>query len=59
MLLELGRSSSRFVHRLYDSEMNEEGATTEYVGVHIDAVRRTSVALPEHGRESAAHVGRA
>jgi acyl-CoA thioester hydrolase len=53
-LLELGRSSIRFVHRMYDSETNEEVATTEYVGVYIDAVRRTSVELPEHVRESAA-----
>lgn len=53
-LLALGRSSIRFVHRMYDSETGELVAVTELVGVYFDAERRTSVALPARVHEAAA-----
>lgn len=52
-LLELGRKSLRFVHRMYDSETMEEVASTELVGVYFDLTRRTSDELPEFVRENA------
>jgi acyl-CoA thioester hydrolase len=52
-LLELGRKSIRFVHRMYDSETNQEVAVTEFVGVYFDTRRRLSVELPESVREKA------
>jgi acyl-CoA thioester hydrolase len=45
-LVELGRKSVRFVHRMYDSETGEEVASTELVGVYFDTTRRASVELP-------------
>jgi acyl-CoA thioester hydrolase len=53
-LLALGRTSIRFVHRMYDSETGEEVATTELVGVYFDLERRAAVELPEHVRDAAA-----
>jgi acyl-CoA thioester hydrolase len=52
-LQELGRTSIRFVHRMYDSETNEEVATTELVGVYFDTEQRSSVELPDIVRERA------
>jgi len=52
-LLELGRKSIRFVHRMYDSETDEEVAVTEFVGVYFDTSRRSSVELPDSVRERA------
>jgi acyl-CoA thioester hydrolase len=52
-LLELGRKSIRFVHRMYDSESDEEVAVTEFVGVYFDTKRRSSVELPDSARERA------
>jgi acyl-CoA thioester hydrolase len=52
-LLEVGRKSIRFVHRMYDSETNEEVATTELVGVYFDIERRVSDELPSVVRERA------
>ena len=46
-LLEVGRKSIRFLHRMYDSETEEEVATTELVGVYFDTVQRTSTPLPD------------
>jgi acyl-CoA thioester hydrolase len=46
-LLEVGRKSIRFVHRMFDSETDEEVATTELVGVYFDTAQRTSTPLPE------------
>jgi acyl-CoA thioester hydrolase len=52
-LLTLGRSSLRFVHRMYDSETVEEVASTELVGVYFDTTRRVSVELPGFVHERA------
>ena len=53
-LLAVGRSSVRFVHRMYDSERGEEVASMELVGVYFDSARRESAELPERVREGAA-----
>ena len=50
-LIELGRSSIRFMHRMFDSDSGDEVATTELVGVYFDTTRRKSVELPEFVRE--------
>src|SRR5262249_39584215 len=55
-LLELGRKSIRFVHHMYDSETNEEVATTELVGVYFDIERRVSDELPSVVRERASEL---
>jgi acyl-CoA thioester hydrolase len=52
-LLGIGRKSMRFVHRMYDSETDEEVATTELIGVYFDTERRESVELPEGVRRRA------
>jgi acyl-CoA thioester hydrolase len=52
-LLEMGRKSLRFVHRMYDSESDEEVASTELVGVYFDTMRRVSLELPQFAREHA------
>jgi len=52
-LLELGRKSIRFVHHMYDSETDEEVASTELVGVYFDIERRLSDELPDIVRVSA------
>jgi acyl-CoA thioester hydrolase len=49
----LGRSSIRFIHRMYDSEGDAVVATTELVGVYFDMERRTSAELPAFVRERA------
>jgi len=46
-LLAVGRSSLRFVHRMYDSVTGEAVATTELVGVYFDVARRASAQLPD------------
>ena len=46
-LLEVGRKSLRFIHRMYDSELDEEVASTELVGVYFDTMRRSSDVLPD------------
>jgi acyl-CoA thioester hydrolase len=55
-LLSLGKSSARFIHRMYDSETNEEVATTELVGVYFDVQARCSTPLPDFVRERAAEL---
>lgn len=50
-LLAVGRSSIRFLHRMYDSETEEEVASTELVGVYFDTMARASSPLPEIVRE--------
>ena len=45
-LLSLGRTSIRFVHRMYDSETDEQVAETELVGVYFDTDIRAATALP-------------
>jgi acyl-CoA thioester hydrolase len=45
-LVALGRTSIRFVHRMYDSEMGEEVAQTEFVGVYFDTEQRAATHLP-------------
>ena len=52
-LLDVGRKSLRFVHRMYDSETDEEVAVTELVGVYFDLEARRSVELPDVVRERA------
>lgn len=52
-LIELGRSSIRFMHHMYDSDTGDEVATTELVGVYFDTTRRGSVELPQFVREHA------
>jgi len=52
-LLDVGRKSIRFVHRMYDSENDEEVAVTELVGVYFDLESRKSIELPEIVRERA------
>lgn len=52
-LRELGRKSIHFVHRMYDSETNEEVATTELVGVYFDIEQRESIELPDFVRDRA------
>jgi acyl-CoA thioester hydrolase len=53
-LLALGRSSIRFLHRMFDSESGEQVATTEFVGVFFDTTRRASTELPSLVHECAA-----
>jgi acyl-CoA thioester hydrolase len=55
-LREVGRKSIRFVHHMYDSETNEEVATTELVGVYFDLERRVSDELPRLVHEKAAEL---
>jgi len=45
-LASLGRSSIRFLHRMYDSETGEEVASSELVGVYFDVDNRSSAPLP-------------
>lgn len=52
-LLEIGRKSLRIVHRMYDSETNDEVAVTEFVGVYFDTRRRLSTLLPTSVRQRA------
>lgn len=52
-LLSVGQRSLRFVHRMYDSETNEEVASTELVGVYFDMTRRVSAELPDLVRAAA------
>jgi acyl-CoA thioester hydrolase len=52
-LRELGRTSIRFTHTMFDTETNEVVAATELVGVYFDIAARTSVDLPELVREAA------
>jgi acyl-CoA thioester hydrolase len=42
-LLEMKPKTIRFVHRMYDTESDEEVASTELVGVHIDTDTRRAV----------------
>jgi len=59
-LISLGRSSIRFLHRMYDSETGEEAATTELVGVYFDVDNRSSAPLPPsvHHRARDFEIGR-
>lgn len=52
-LRQLGHKSIHFVHRMYDSETNEEVATTELVGVYFDIAQRESIELPDFVRDRA------
>src|SRR5215207_8514427 len=45
-LLSLGRSSIRFMHRMFDSEIGEEVAVSEIVGVYFDTDVRSATSLP-------------
>jgi acyl-CoA thioester hydrolase len=52
-LIELGHTSIRFVHRMYDSESNELVAVSELVGVHFDTRARSAAQLPDTVRARA------
>jgi acyl-CoA thioester hydrolase len=52
-LRQLGRTSIHFVHRMYDSETNEEVASTELVGVYFDTEQRRPIELPDFVRDRA------
>jgi len=45
-LIALGRTSIRFMHRMFDSETGDEVARTEFVGVYFDTERRAATTLP-------------
>ena len=45
-LVSLGRSSIRFVHRMFDSASGEEVAVSELVGVYFDTDCRAATQLP-------------
>jgi acyl-CoA thioester hydrolase len=45
-LAGLGRTSIRFVHRMFDSETREEVAVSELVGVYFDTDCRAATPLP-------------
>jgi acyl-CoA thioester hydrolase len=45
-LLGVGRRSLRFIHRMYESDTDEEVASSELVGVYFDVLRRVAVELP-------------
>ena len=53
-LISLGRTSIRFVHRMYDSETAEEIAVSELVGVYFDTDIRSATLVPSvvHRRAS-------
>jgi acyl-CoA thioester hydrolase len=46
-LLEMKPKTIRFLHRMYDTENEEEVATTELVGAHIDTDARKAVPFPD------------
>jgi acyl-CoA thioester hydrolase len=52
-LLEIRRKTVRFVHRMFDSETNEEVASTELVGVYFDMKTRKSLELPDDAADRA------
>lgn len=45
-IVEIGRSTLRFVHRMFNSETHDEVATSEIVALHFDTQRRSSAPLP-------------
>ena len=47
VLLEMKPKSIRFLHRMYNIESGEEVASSELVGVHIDAGTRKAVPFAE------------
>ena len=59
-LVALGRTSIRFVHRMYDSETAEEVAVSELVGVYFDTDIRSATVLPPavHRRATEMRLGR-
>jgi len=59
-LVSLGRSSIRFLHRMYDSETGDEVATSELVGVYFDVDNRSSAPIPPsvHHRARDFEIGR-
>ena len=50
-IIELGKSSVRFVHEMQRDETGEHVATSMLKGVHIDTVARRSCPLPEELRD--------
>jgi acyl-CoA thioester hydrolase len=55
-IIELGKSSVRFVHEMQRDESGEHVATSMLKGVHIDTVARRSCPLPEELRTTAARL---
>ena len=55
-LVRIGRSTIRFIHRMFDSETNTEVAVTELTAVYFDTTRRVSAALPDSVSEQASQL---
>jgi acyl-CoA thioester hydrolase len=55
-LVSLGRTSIRFVHRMFDSETREEVAVSELVGVYFDTDCRVATPLPANVHRRAAEM---
>jgi len=55
-IIELGKSSVRFVHEMQRDGSGEHVATSMLKGVHIDIVARRSCPLPEELRVTAAQL---
>lgn len=49
-ILEVRDKTLRFIHIMYNSETEEEAATSELLGVHLDRVRRKGCSFPDHIR---------
>jgi acyl-CoA thioester hydrolase len=45
-IIEIKRKTIRFIHHMYDSETDQEVATTELVGAYLDADSRKTTELP-------------
>ena len=46
-VLEVRDKTIRFIHTMYNAETGEEVATTEFVAVHLDRIKRKGCALPD------------
>jgi acyl-CoA thioester hydrolase len=49
-ILEVREKAVRFMHEMIKLDTGEVAATTELTGVHIDTVKRKSVAMPAEAR---------
>jgi acyl-CoA thioester hydrolase len=47
-ILEVGEKTIRFLHIMYNAETEQEVATSELLGVHLDREKRKSCALPDN-----------
>jgi acyl-CoA thioester hydrolase len=46
-LVELGERKLRFLHRMFDVETDEQVASADMIGVHIDRATRQATAFPQ------------